>query len=353
VLLYELFVRANAVFADAHNFGAAKLGYGVAFVTKTAGFCGTPWRVVFGVKIQHQPFARVVCQGFYGAVLVGERKVRGLLHGTQYTWPSGAALTRLVLSKIGDFWYKQSMNELKQIDAFRTVLKNYQLSQHAKDTLAGTKLVLLVGPTSSGRNTIINRLLETGTYHYVVSDTTRQLRVKDGVPIEKDGREYWFRPETDVLRDLQNGEFLEAAVIHDQQVSGISIREIEKAHQAGQVAITDIEPVGAATIHKLKPEVQIIFVVPPNCTEWLQRFRSRSDLPEDEVRRRLAAARSEILTALANDYYLFAINDDVAEATQAVDDIVRTGDAEPEEQLNAKLVAKQLLADIQEYLEAK
>ena len=153
------------------------------------------------------------------------------------------------------------MNKLKQIDEFRKVLGNYQLSDDAKQILSATRLVLLVGPTSSGRNTIIAELVRTGGFHYIVSDTTREPRTKDGILIEQNGREYWFRKEAELLADLQRGDFLEAAVIHEQQVSGISIREIKAAYQADQVAITDIESVGATTIHDLKPDATFIFVL--------------------------------------------------------------------------------------------
>jgi len=73
------------------------------------------------------------------------------------------------------------MNELKHIDEFRAVLANYQPSEHAKGILRHTRLALLVGPTSSGKNTIIGELLHTGDYHYIVSDTTRKPRTNDGV----------------------------------------------------------------------------------------------------------------------------------------------------------------------------
>lgn len=232
------------------------------------------------------------------------------------------------------------MNQLKHIAEFQDILATYQLSTTAQDTLKQTRLVLLVGPTSSGRNTIISKLLETNGYHYIVSDTTREVRQKDGRPIEQNGREYWFRDEEAVLADLRDGDFLEAAIIHEQQVSGISIREIEKARQAGKIAITDVEPNGAETIHGLKPDTQILFVVPPNLTAWLERLHARSDLPEDEVRRRLEAACSEMQTALSRPYYVFVINDTLEHAVREVQEIVdgKIAEANPE----ARKVVEQL-----------
>lgn len=242
------------------------------------------------------------------------------------------------------------MNELKRIAEFRSALENYSLSGAARRTLDETPLVLLVGPTGSGRNTIINELLKTGHYAHIISDTTREMRMKDGVPIEKNGREYWFRKEDDVLEEVRRGEFLEAAIIHGQQVSGISIREIKKAHAAGHIGITDVEPNGAATIHKLKPDVTAVFVLPPSFDVWMARLHNRAELPEDELRRRLETAHHEIDTALKSDFYMFAINLDLARAVEDIDGMVRLHHHDAEKQRAAHELAEQLRRDVATYL---
>ena len=114
-------------------------------------------------------------------------------------------------------------NHLKHLDEFTDILANYQVSPRAIKSLKSVKLVLLIAPSAGGRNTLINRLMTTGRYNFIVSDTTRAPRVNNGLP-EQSGREYWFRSEEEILSDLKNGEFLEAEIIHSQQVSGISIR---------------------------------------------------------------------------------------------------------------------------------
>ncbi len=166
---------------------------------------------------------------------------------------------------------------------FRSVLNGYKLSDKSLALLNATKLVLLVGPTACGRNTIISELVETGEYHHIVSDTTRLIRTKDGKPVEVNGREYWFRKEDDILLDLQNGAYMEAAIIHNQQVSGCNMRELEAARQADKIAIKDIEPDGAHFVHSMKQDTVIIFVLPPSFETWMHRLYTRSDLPEDEI----------------------------------------------------------------------
>jgi guanylate kinase len=242
------------------------------------------------------------------------------------------------------------MNELQHLAEFQSVLKDYQLSDAAKQTLAQTKLVVLVGPTSSGRNTIIAELLKTGEYAHIVSDTTRKIREKDGVPIEQNGREYWFRNEDDVLADLKNGEYMEMAVIHNQQASGCSIRELEKAHKANKIAIKDIEPNGAQTVHDLKPDTIVVFVTPPNFDDWMNRLRGRGALPEDEIRRRLESAPKEFAMALSHDYYTFVLNDNLEHAVTDIHAIVTTGYYDPAKKERARQVVERLHQDTQNYL---
>lgn len=234
------------------------------------------------------------------------------------------------------------MNELVRIDEFREVLRDYHLSQTTLATLSQTKLVLIIGPTSSGRNTRIKRLLKTGDYHYVVSDTTRQPRINDGIA-EQNGREYWFRTENEILTDLNEGKYLEAAIIHNQQVSGISVRELEKARDEGKIAITDAEITGATNAIKYKPDTIIIFLLPPNFEEWQRRIKHRGTMTPVEFKRRMISACIEFETALTNEYYQFVINDTGDDSVMQINEIAKLETSDPELQDKGRALAEQLL----------
>ncbi len=208
---------------------------------------------------------------------------------------------------------------------FEVVLKNYRMSDAALETLQQTPFVILVAASGAGRNTIIEHLIKGGHYYYVVSDTTRPPRVRGGIPIEHNGVQYFFRSEDDVLQDLKEGKFVEAAIIHEQQVSGMSVREIEAAQRSHKVAITDLEVQGSATISAMKPDTVNIFVLPPSFDEWLSRIRKRSNLPEAEIRNRIETAVTELTIALESDRFIFVINDDLYEAIDVIDEIARLG----------------------------
>jgi guanylate kinase len=243
----------------------------------------------------------------------------------------------------------KTKSPLKHLAEFERLLAAYQPSPESLRTLQSFPLMLLVGPTAAGRNTLINLLLQTGRYHYIVSDTTRKPRVNNGV-MEKPGREYWFRNEEEFLRGLMEGAYLEAAIIHRQQVSGISIAELEAAKAVDKIPIDEIEVVGTENIHRYKPDALCIFLLPPSFEVWMRRLRDRGEMPEIEVRRRMQSAEHEIAVALEADYYLFVINTEINEAAVLVDSIANGQPYDQTLQEMARSHAEQLAIDIQIYL---
>ncbi|HSH55675.1 MAG TPA: hypothetical protein VK983_02510 [Candidatus Limnocylindrales bacterium] len=241
------------------------------------------------------------------------------------------------------------MGDLEHSAEFHKHLDTYRLSETAARSINRLTLVLLVGPSSSGRNAVIRELVKTGEFHYIVSDTTREPRTNDGVP-EENGREYWFRSSEDVLDDIKTGHYLEAAIIHKKHVYGISVRELNKALQDNKIAITDIEIVGAANIHRAKPDASIIFVIPPSFPVWIERLHHRGALPEEEVRRRLESALVEFDAALTEDYYTYVINDALDEAVAAIYEMSKLGRVYRDNQLRGRALIEQLIKDTRSYL---
>lgn len=238
---------------------------------------------------------------------------------------------------------------LQHLEEFERILENYSPSEQTLKTLQSLPLVLMVGPTAAGRNTLINLLVKTGRYYYIVSNTTRKPRANNGV-MEQDGIEYWFKSEGEFLQGLKDGKFLEAAVIHQQQVSGINIAQLESATKEGKIAINEVEIVGAEHIQAYKPDTLLIFLLPPNFEVWMERIRGRGDIDEAELRRRLESAQEEIAQALSQDYYQFVVNHEIHEAAVAVDELANGRTFDPVKQLLGRNHAEQLLIDVQLFL---
>lgn len=237
------------------------------------------------------------------------------------------------------------MITLKHLDEFKKVLSDYRMSDEAKRALTKNPLVILTGITGGGRNTIIAELVKTGNYHFVVSDTTRPPRQNNGV-LEQDGGPYWFRTEEEVLDDVRAGAYVAPAIIHSQQVSGMSNREIVAAHTKGLTAISEIEAQGTDETLRQAPGTLIpIFVLPPSYQEWMRRWATRGSMSDDEKQNRLASARSELTMALNTNYYHFHINDDLAKAVSGVQKIV-AGQIDPEHEVAGRKLAQEILQKI-------
>lgn len=237
------------------------------------------------------------------------------------------------------------MNKLTYLTQFQEILEGYEPNSRALRVLREAKIVLLVAPTSSGRNTVIREMVKTGRYHFLVSDTTRGPRIDNGNP-EKNGIDYWFRTEEEMLEDLRAGEFVEAAFIHNQQVSGISIREIQVALVKRAIPITDVEVKGAASIHHLHPQATCIFVVPPSYDEWQRRLAKRGRMETAEYERRMNSAKHELRVALKAGYYHFVVNEDFKDTVRVIDRLIQ-GDFQQSLRKSARMVAEDILRNLE------
>ncbi len=237
------------------------------------------------------------------------------------------------------------MLSLKHLDDFITALADYHISDHAKQLLADRPVVTLTAITATGRNTMIYELVKTGQYYFLVSDTTRPPRQNNG-KMERSGVEYWFRSEEEVLADLRVGKYVAPAIIHQQQVSGIGIRELEAALSQNKIAITEIETKGVEeTLSQAPGSLVPIFVVPPSYKEWMQRWTNRGPISVEEKQHRLASARRELTTALNNEFYKFVINDNLVQAVHDVRQVV-AGKFNFDQDAAARAVAGDILQKI-------
>lgn len=234
-------------------------------------------------------------------------------------------------------------------DAFEKILAHYQVSDHAKGLLKNINMVGLGGLAGGGRNTVISYLVNNANYHFIVSDTTRPPKLRNGV-MEIDGVSYHFRREEDMLHEIEAGEFLEAEVIHNQQVSGVSIRELVNAHETGKIPIHDFEFGGLENIYNAKPDAHIIGLLPPSYDEWIRRFTEREEISEQELLNRLRTAKEVLTRMLERPYFKLVINDRIEQCASDIREIVEQGNYAPEKAAQCRQVAEDILRHVNERL---
>lgn len=233
----------------------------------------------------------------------------------------------------------------------KELIDSYRISPEATKLIRTTSITLLVGVSGAGKDTIKHHLLETGRYHHIVSHTTRAPRENGGV-LEREGVEYHFVSQEQMALMLRNGEFIEAK-IYSGNVYGTSVAEIQRAHDEGKIAVTDIEVQGVAEYKAISQGVIAEFILPPNYKEWQRRLKARyGDKGSDpsDITRRMQTAIAELQEALAQPYYHFIVNENVAEAVEAADSIAHHHDEFTTVDRSFRVWAEQLLEDLQKGL---
>ncbi len=236
------------------------------------------------------------------------------------------------------------MPDLKHRNEFEKVLQNYMPSDDALELVRAHPLVLLLGVSGAGRNTIINHLVNEDKYHFIISDTTRSPKLRDG-RLEQDGQHYNFKTEEDFLSNLNAGKYLEAEIIHDLQVSGISIAEFSKALASNKIPINEVDLGGVEAIKRVKPDVMLFFMVPPTYKEWMFRLRGREIMSKSEESKRLNTARKILVSALNNDDFVFVVNTSSHKTAERLDTYVN-GANSSEEDKEARIIAHAILNEL-------
>lgn len=199
------------------------------------------------------------------------------------------------------------------------LLANYSPNESVRELVRQAPLLLLVGISGAGKDSIKKELLATGDFYDFISYTTRAPRYNNGI-LEKDGKEYHFVTREKMEQLLRSGDMIEAKQYSDN-IYGTGAEDLREAIRANKIALNDIEVQGVAEYKRIDPNVHAVFVLPPSYTVWRDRFVARygdGDVDEEDWQNRLVTAKTELQTALASGYYDFVINDSLDQAVEQV-----------------------------------
>jgi len=174
---------------------------------------------------------------------------------------------------------------------------------------------IISAPSGSGKSTLVNEILKAvPNLDFSISYTTRKARGS-----ESNGKQYHFVTREEFERMVETGEFLEHAEF-DGNCYGTARRFLRQAEQKGTDLLLDIDVQGAAQIHQKLPDAVSVFVLPPDkkTLEW--RLRKRGENDEQDILRRLEAARREIEQYDRYNYVL--VNDKLEKSIERLEAIV-------------------------------
>lgn len=223
----------------------------------------------------------------------------------------------------------------------------YEPTPETIELVQNSHITLLVGISGAGKDTIKKELLKKDGYQDIVSHTTRAPRHNNGIA-EIEGEDYHFITNEQAAELIASKAFIEAKYVHNT-VYGTSANEVKRAHEAGKIAVTDIDVQGVDEYKDVSRDVVAIFILPPSYAVWRERLQKRYATQEEfdaEWPKRRASAIMELEKALSVSYYHFIINDELQHSVRIVDEIAHQGDRFNRKDDEARLLARDILDEI-------
>ncbi|MDR2508996.1 MAG: guanylate kinase [Candidatus Ancillula sp.] len=169
-------------------------------------------------------------------------------------------------------------------------------------------LTVLAGPTAVGKGTISRKLIEKYPNVYLsISATTRPARENELPDVH-----YHFLSRDEFEHRINQGDFLEWAVVHGLNMYGTLKEPILEANAASRPALLEIDLQGARAVKKLVPNANFVFLAPPSFEELITRLGIRGTESRDEREKRLETAREELSAKDEFDHIIVNDSIDVA-----------------------------------------
>ena len=172
-------------------------------------------------------------------------------------------------------------------------------------------IIVISGPSGVGKDATLQLMKKHNLpIHFVVTMTTRLKR-----PQEIEGVDYFFVSAAQFEGMITNGQLIEYAKVYDDY-KGIPKTQIDMALSSGKDVVLRLDVQGAAKIRFLYPEAVLIFLIPSNQDEWLQRLKERKSETPESFHSRVEMARQE-LTRISEFDYLVVNSEGKLEQTVA------------------------------------
>jgi guanylate kinase len=179
------------------------------------------------------------------------------------------------------------------------------------------KFIIVSAPSGAGKTTIVRRLLQAALgLEFSVSAASRAPRAN-----ETNGKDYFFISAEEFREKIKNDELLEWQEVYKGNFYGTLKSEVDRIWHNGHHVLFDIDVQGGINLKKLFPEISLsIFIMPPSLPELGKRLRLRSTDTEENIKKRLEKAASEI--TFSGNFDRVIVNDDLEAAIHETIEVV-------------------------------
>lgn len=175
-------------------------------------------------------------------------------------------------------------------------------------------LIVVSGPSGTGKGTICKELIKRNDYWISVSATTRFPRKG-----EVEGKNYFFLSKESFAKKIEKGDFLEYAEVYNNYYGTPRSNVIEKLEN-GKDVILEIDIQGALKVKESYPEGVFIFILPPSMEELKNRIEKRGSETPESLLTRFKSAYEEI--NYVSKYNYAVINDMLDDAVKKIEYII-------------------------------
>ncbi|MBR6816700.1 MAG: guanylate kinase [Clostridia bacterium] len=177
--------------------------------------------------------------------------------------------------------------------------------------MSKAKLVVISGPSGTGKGTIIKQILQRKKdVALSVSCTTRAPR-----PGEQDGVDYYYISKEKFREMIEQDAFLEYESFFDNSY-GTPEAPVREKLAAGISVILEIDVKGGMNVKKKAADAEMIFIAPPSMEILKARLVGRNTETAEQIEKRTQRAFDEM--KYQNQYEHIVVNDDLETAIQEV-----------------------------------
>jgi guanylate kinase len=177
-------------------------------------------------------------------------------------------------------------------------------------------LITVSAPSGSGKTTIVKEVLkEFPDLVFSISATTRKKRGN-----ETDGKDYFFLSEEEFKSRIENNEFVEWEEVYGCYY-GTFKSFIEDNIKSGKKVLLEVDVKGALSIKEIYPEAILIYIVPPDMNELVNRLKKRNTEDEESLQKRIERAKMEL--SHTDDFDYLVENKDLDKAVADTKSLIR------------------------------
>jgi len=220
-------------------------------------------------------------------------------------------------------------------DELKTLVADYGPKPEVLKAMADIQILATVGPSASGKTTVMKALVESSPkVEFILDETSRAPR-----PGEINGVDFLFWAKDEILEDLKIGKLVQVALGPNGDLYCTQL----SSYPNDITGVIVLVPPAVREFRQLPiKSFKAIFIVPHSFKawqEWLAKQAKAGSWSGEKPQSRLVEAKESYEFALADRDIHFVLNDDIDAAAQQLQQILNG--QKPADEKQAKTIAKE------------